>query len=78
VRCACGLLADWRNGELIRHGGGVSYTAGDVGELATTLERLLSDDLERARLARAARQAAVEHFAWDRMIDRFVMLASTP
>ena len=64
--------------ELIRHGGGISYTAGDIGELVAILERLLSDDLERARLARAARQAAVEHFAWDRMIDRFVMLASTP
>jgi L-malate glycosyltransferase len=64
--------------ELIRHGGGVSYAAGDLGELTDTLARLLSDELERARLARAARHAAVEHFGWDRMVDRFVTLASAP
>ena len=64
--------------ELIRHGGGISYTTGDIVELAGILERLLSDELERARLARAARLAVVENFAWDRMIDRFVMLASAP
>ena len=64
--------------ELIRHGGGISYTTGDIVELAGILERLLTDDLERARLARAARLAVVENFAWDRMIDRFVMLASAP
>ena len=61
--------------ELISHGGGVSYTPGDVQELTATLARLLSDDLDRARLSRAARHAAVEHFGWDRMVDRFVMLA---
>ncbi len=64
--------------ELIAHGGGYSYTPGNVQELTALLARLLSDDLERARLSRAARQAAVEHFGWDRMIDRFVMLASSP
>jgi len=63
--------------ELIGHGGGFSYTPGDVQELTTILARLLSDDLERARLSRAARHAAVEHFGWDRMVDRFVMLASS-
>jgi glycosyltransferase involved in cell wall biosynthesis len=62
--------------ELIGHGGGISYTPGDVPELTEILARLLSDDLERARLSRAARQAAVEHFGWDRMVDRFVTLAS--
>jgi glycosyltransferase involved in cell wall biosynthesis len=64
--------------ELISHGGGISYTPGDVQELTEILARLLSDDLERARLARAARHAAVEHFGWDRMVDRFVTLASAP
>ena len=63
--------------ELIGHGGGVSYTPGDVQELTEVLARLLCDDLERARLARAARHAAVEFFGWDRMVDRFVTLAST-
>lgn len=62
--------------ELIGHGGGYSYTPGNVPELTAILARLLSDDLERARLSRAARHAAVEHFGWDRMIDRFVTLAS--
>jgi glycosyltransferase involved in cell wall biosynthesis len=64
--------------ELISHGGGISYTPGNVSELTAILARLLSDDLERARLSRAARHAAVEHFGWDRMVDRFVMLASSP
>ena len=62
--------------ELIAHGGGVSYAPGDVHELTEILTRLLRDDLERARLARAARHAAVEFFGWDRMVDRFVTLAS--
>lgn len=61
--------------ELIGHGGGFSYTPGDVHELTAILARLLCDDLERARVSRAARHAAVEYFGWDRMIDRFVMLA---
>jgi glycosyltransferase involved in cell wall biosynthesis len=64
--------------ELIGHGGGYSYTPGNVPELTAILARLLSDDLERARLSRAARHAAVEYFGWDRMIDRFVTLASSP
>jgi glycosyltransferase involved in cell wall biosynthesis len=64
--------------ELLRHGGGISYPAGDVGALVSCLERLLTDELERARMSRAARRAAVEHFGWDRMIDRFVTLASAP
>jgi glycosyltransferase involved in cell wall biosynthesis len=64
--------------ELISHGGGVSYTPGDVPELTAVLARLLSDDLERARMSRAARHAAVEYFGWDRMVDRFVTLASSP
>jgi glycosyltransferase involved in cell wall biosynthesis len=64
--------------ELISHGGGMSYEPGNVPELTALLARLLSDDLERARLARAARHAAVEHFGWDRMVDRFVILASAP
>jgi glycosyltransferase involved in cell wall biosynthesis len=62
--------------ELVSHGGGICYRAGDVGELTDVLARLLSDDLERARLSRAARHAAVEHFGWDRMVDRFVTLAT--
>ncbi|MEJ0038411.1 MAG: glycosyltransferase [Gammaproteobacteria bacterium] len=62
--------------ELIAHGGGISYPPGDLQELTEVLARLLSDDLERARLSRAARHAAVEHFGWDRMVDRFVTLAS--
>ena len=61
--------------ELIGHGGGVSYEPGNVQQLTEVLARLLSDELERARLGRAARHAAVEYFGWDRMIDRFVTLA---
>ncbi|HEU4625693.1 MAG TPA: glycosyltransferase family 4 protein [Steroidobacteraceae bacterium] len=62
--------------ELIGYGGGVSYAAGDVRDLTDVLARLLSDDSERQRLARAARRAAVEHFGWDRMVDRFLSLAA--
>jgi glycosyltransferase involved in cell wall biosynthesis len=40
------------------------------------IARLLRDDTERRRMARAARRAAVDHFSWDRMIDRFVSLAA--
>jgi glycosyltransferase involved in cell wall biosynthesis len=80
MACAVPVVCSRTGGmeELIRHGGGISYPTGDIGELTARLERLLSDDLERARLARAARAAVVEHFGWDRMIDRFVMLASAP
>jgi glycosyltransferase involved in cell wall biosynthesis len=64
--------------ELIGFGGGISYTPGNVQELKGILTRLLSDDTERKRLSRAARRAAVEHFGWERMVDRFLMLASAP
>lgn len=62
--------------ELIGHGGGVSVPAGDVNALADAIGALLSNDVERQRMARAARHAAVEHFGWDRMVDRFITLAS--
>jgi glycosyltransferase involved in cell wall biosynthesis len=62
--------------ELIGHGGGVSFAPGNAVELTNVLARLLRDDTERRRMARAARRAAVDHFSWDRMIDRFVSLAA--
>jgi glycosyltransferase involved in cell wall biosynthesis len=62
--------------ELIGHGGGVSFGAGNVAELTSVLARLLRDEMERRRMARGARRAALEHFSWDRTIDRFVSLAA--
>jgi glycosyltransferase involved in cell wall biosynthesis len=62
--------------ELIGFGGGLSYAAGDVGQLTDALFRLLPDEIERRRMALGARRAAVEHFGWDRMVDRFLALAS--
>jgi glycosyltransferase involved in cell wall biosynthesis len=62
--------------ELIGYGGGISCAPGNVAELTSVLARLLSDETERRRLARAARRAAVERFGWDRMIDRFFSLAA--
>jgi glycosyltransferase involved in cell wall biosynthesis len=62
--------------ELIGHGGGVSFAPGNAVELTNVLARLLRDETERRRMARAARRAAVDHFSWDRMIDRFVSLAA--
>jgi glycosyltransferase involved in cell wall biosynthesis len=62
--------------ELIGHGGGVSFAPGNLGDLTSVIARLLRDDTERRRMARAARRAAVDHFSWDRMIDRFVSLAA--
>jgi glycosyltransferase involved in cell wall biosynthesis len=79
MACAVPVVCSRLGGmeELISHGGGISYTPGDVPELTQILARLLCDDLERARLARAARHAAVEYFGWDRMVDRFVALAAS-
>jgi glycosyltransferase involved in cell wall biosynthesis len=62
--------------ELISHGGGVSFPPGNVNAMADLLQSLLQNEVERRRMALAARRAAVEHFGWDRMVDRFLALAS--
>jgi len=64
--------------ELISHGGGVSYAAGDVTQLTGVLLGILADDVKRTQLAHNARTAAVEHFGWDRMVARFIALAAAP
>jgi glycosyltransferase involved in cell wall biosynthesis len=64
--------------ELISQGGGVSYAAGDVGQLTGVLYGILSDEVRRTQLAQNARIAAVEHFGWDRMVARFISLAAVP
>lgn len=64
--------------ELIAFGGGLSYPPGDVVALADALESLLSDEQHRRGMAFAARRAVVEHFAWPRMVDRFVALLAPP
>ncbi len=64
--------------ELISQGGGVSYAAGDVGQLTGVLYGILSDEVRRTQLAQNARIAAVEHFGWDRMVARFISLAAYP
>jgi glycosyltransferase involved in cell wall biosynthesis len=72
VVCARGGGMD----ELIGFGGGVSCEAGDIESFATTTAGLLCDESERRRLAIAARSAALEHFDWDRAVDRFIALVS--
>jgi glycosyltransferase involved in cell wall biosynthesis len=60
--------------ELIAFGGGVSFAPGDVATLTELLAGLLRDTPRRQQIGADARRAAVEHFAWSRMVDRFVML----
>jgi glycosyltransferase involved in cell wall biosynthesis len=62
--------------ELIAFGGGVSYPPGDVAALAYALEGVLCDEQRRRGMAAAARRAAVDHFAWPQMVDRFLSLLS--
>jgi glycosyltransferase involved in cell wall biosynthesis len=54
----------------------VSFPPGNVNAMADLLQSLLQNEVERRRMALAARRAAVEHFGWDRMVDRFLALAS--
>lgn len=60
--------------ELIAFGGGESYPPGDVHALTERLAGLLGDTARRQQLAAAARHAAVEHFGWQPMVDRFLLL----
>ncbi|HXS27052.1 MAG TPA: glycosyltransferase [Steroidobacteraceae bacterium] len=63
--------------ELLAHGGGLSYTAGDVPQLTERLASLLEDPDSRQHLATQARRAVVEHFSWDRMVEEFLALLAS-
>jgi glycosyltransferase involved in cell wall biosynthesis len=52
--------------------GMVLVAPGDVGELATELERLCGDRAELRRLGAAARATATANFTWDRCGERTV------
>jgi glycosyltransferase involved in cell wall biosynthesis len=60
--------------ELVAFGGGVTYRAGDVKELADRLEDLLRDPRKRADMGQDARRATVEHFSWNGMVEAFSAL----
>ena len=50
--------------EVAATGAGVLVEPGDVGSLAAALGRLLGDEVERARLAQAAAEAAAGPYSW--------------
>ena len=79
MACARPLVSSDVGGmpELLAHGGGLDYRAGDVAQLTERLATLLQDSTLRRRLAEQARRAAVEHFRWDRMVDEFQKLVGT-
>jgi glycosyltransferase involved in cell wall biosynthesis len=52
-------------GEVANTGAGVLVPADDPQALATELQRLLEDPVERERLAHAAREAAATTYSWD-------------
>ena len=56
--------------EAIRHGeNGLLYPPDDTDALATTLDRLLSDDTQRLAMGDAARQTVLDEFSLKRMVD---------
>jgi glycosyltransferase involved in cell wall biosynthesis len=57
--------------ELLSRGGGLTYPPGDVARLVAILRELLTDDERRREMGRAARRAVVEHFRWERAVERF-------
>jgi glycosyltransferase involved in cell wall biosynthesis len=57
-------------GEVAATGAGVLVKAGDVASLSAALARLLGDEAERSRLARAAREAAAGPYSWDEAARR--------
>jgi glycosyltransferase involved in cell wall biosynthesis len=56
--------------------GGVSYPAGSVEDLETTLELLVCDHTLRRRLGRAARERALQKHSWDRVAGRIEEIAA--
>lgn len=60
--------------ELLAHGGGLVYSAGNVSELTEQLARLLADPRRREGLGRQARRVAVEQFSSERMLEEFLAL----
>jgi glycosyltransferase involved in cell wall biosynthesis len=56
--------------EVAATGAGVLVEPGDVESLAAALGRLLGDEAERVRLAKAAREAAAGPYSWDEAARR--------
>jgi glycosyltransferase involved in cell wall biosynthesis len=57
---------------------GLLYPAGDVSALAASLRRLHDCRDLRQRLGIAARQSAVQHHTWDRVVSHILSLAEKP
>ena len=49
---------------------GVIVNRADPPALAAAIERLINDEPARKEMARSARERAIEHFSWDRIVDR--------
>ncbi len=58
--------------ELLAFGGGCTYPPGDLAALIECLAPLLQDRGRRLRAGAAARQAALEHFSWQGMVQQFI------
>jgi glycosyltransferase involved in cell wall biosynthesis len=60
--------------ELLAHGGGVTYSPGDINQLTQLLAELLPDGDRRHALGEAGRRAVTDHFGWARTVDAFSAL----
>lgn len=57
--------------ELVEHGkSGLLVNRADPRDTAAALERLITNENERRMMCRAARQAALDRFSWDRIVDQ--------
>jgi glycosyltransferase involved in cell wall biosynthesis len=61
-------------GEVAATGAGVLVAPGDADVLAAALNRLLGDDAERSRMAKAAAEAAAGPYSWDESARRTLEL----
>lgn len=64
--------------EMLATGGGVTYQAGNVGELVEVLQSLIADEQRRASCAEQARSAVVQRYSLEAMVAAFRELISAP
>ena len=70
---SCPVLAARVGGmdEMLRFGGGMTYPPGDVQSLCDLAMPLVTSSHARRELGELARQAAVRHFSFERMLSQF-------
>lgn len=62
--------------EMLEFGGGAVFAPGDVKALTQLLHELLNEPKRRKQLGDDARNAVVEHFSWERMVEKFLRLSA--